>query len=170
MAAPVVTGLFSYGMSGEVFHCPLLMAHQGFELRYVAERSSLKANQKYPSIKSVKDYKQILNDDTVELVVVNTPNASHFAFAKEALLAGKHVVVEKPFTVSSHEADELISIAQQNKRVLTVFQNRRWDGDFLTVQQVVKDGWVGKPVEFVAHYDRFRVESYRYGVAFASVW
>lgn len=153
---PISTALLSYGMSGEVFHAPLLAANPGFQLKAVGERSILKVNQRYPSVQSVKNYKDILNDAGIELVVVNTPNETHYSFTKEALEAGKHVIVEKPFTVTAEEADQLIKLSKEKKKILTVFQSRRLDGDFLTLQQVVKDGIVGKVVEFEAHYDRFR--------------
>ena len=143
-------------MSGEVFHAPLIEASPHFHLKTVGERSTFKVNQRYPSVKSVKSYTDILNDESIELVVVNTPNETHYSFTKEALEAGKHVIVEKPFTVTSDEASQLTTLAKEKKKILSVFQSRRWDGDFLTLQQVVKDGLVGKVVEFEAHYDRFR--------------
>jgi len=155
-SGPIITALLSYGMSGEVFHAPLITTHSGFQLKYVGERTTRKVNQRFPFVQSVKNYKDILSDGSVELVIVNTPNETHFEFVKEALLANKHVIVEKPFTVTSDEADQLIALAEEKNKILTVFQNRRWDGDFLTIQQVVKDKLVGKPVEFEAHYDRFR--------------
>jgi scyllo-inositol 2-dehydrogenase (NADP+) len=153
---PIITALLSYGMSGEIFHAPLLMSHSGFQLKAVGERTTKKVTQRFPSVKSVNDYREIINDRSIELIVVNTPNETHYPFTREALEAGKHVIVEKPFTVTSKEADELISLSRQKNKTLTVFQNRRWDGDFLTLQQVVKNNQVGKIVEFEAHYDRFR--------------
>jgi scyllo-inositol 2-dehydrogenase (NADP+) len=150
----IKTALLSYGMSGEVFHGPLLDAHKGFEITAVMQRDKQKpARHAYSVVNGLPD---ILKNDSVELVVINTPNESHYTYTKEVLTAGKHVIVEKPFTVTSAEADELISLAKKQKKVLTVFQNRRWDGDFLTVQQVVKQKMLGKLVEFEAHYDRFR--------------
>jgi scyllo-inositol 2-dehydrogenase (NADP+) len=154
--SPIITALLSYGMSGEVFHAPLIVSNPNFQLKSVGERSIFKVNQRYPSVKSVKSYADILNDESVELVVVNTPNETHYSFTKEALEAGKHVIVEKPFTVTAEEANQLIALSKEKKKILTVFQSRRWDGAFLTLQQVVKDGAVGKVVEFEAHYDRFR--------------
>jgi predicted dehydrogenase len=150
----IKTALLSYGMSGEVFHGPLLEAHFGFEIAKVMQRNRQKpARHGYPLVDSVAD---ILQDNAIELVIVNTPNESHYAYTKEVLNAGKHVIVEKPFTVTAAEADELIALAKKQKKVLTVFQNRRWDGDFLTVQQVVERKMLGKLVEFEAHYDRYR--------------
>jgi len=155
-SAPIATALLSYGMSGEIFHAPFLTTHPGFQLLKVAERSKPKIRTRFPQVVSVKDRSDILNDSTIELVIVNTPNETHYAFAKEALNAGKHVVVEKPFTVTSKEADELISLAKAKNKILTVFQSRRFDGDFKTLITVLKQNLVGKIVEFEAHYDRFR--------------
>jgi scyllo-inositol 2-dehydrogenase (NADP+) len=151
---PINSALLSYGMSGEVFHGPLLQANKEFLIKAVYQRNpSKKATHAHPV---VHDIDSIWNDKEIELVVVNTPNETHASFAAEALRSGKHVVVEKPFTVSAVEADELIELAKRNNRILTVFQNRRWDGDFLTVKNVVRENLLGKIVEFEAHYDRFR--------------
>lgn len=153
---PIKTALLSYGMSGEVFHAPLLHAHPGFEISTVVQRSKNTANEHCPNCKIVRSVDEALSDPSIELVIVNTPNELHFNQASRAILAGKHVVVEKPFTVTVHEADQLIELAREKNRVLTVFQNRRWDGDFLTLKKVFDNGWVGRVVEFEAHYDRFR--------------
>jgi scyllo-inositol 2-dehydrogenase (NADP+) len=150
----ITTALLSYGMSGEVFHGPLLEVHPGFEITSVWHRNAGKSPvHRYPVVKTKEE---IFNDSTIELVIVNTPNETHFPYAMEALKAGKHVLVEKPFTVKTKEADELIAEAKRQNKILTVFQNRRWDGDFLTVQNVIRQNQVGKLVEFEAHYDRFR--------------
>lgn len=148
------TALFSYGMSGEVFHGPLLEAHPGFRISSVMQRD-LRKPAKHAH-KLVNTPEEILKDSAVELVIVNTPNESHFGYTKDALNAGKHVIVEKPFTVTAKQADELIALAAKQKRILTVFQNRRWDGDFMTVKKVIEQKLVGKLVEFELHYDRFR--------------
>lgn len=148
------TSLLSYGMSGEVFHVPLLEAHKGFEVVSILQRNAARSTR-HP-YRVVNHYQDILNDDTVELVIVNTPNETHYTYARQALEASKHVIVEKPFTVTVREADELISLAKQQNRILTVFQNRRWDADFLTVRDVVDAKLLGKLVECEIHYDRFR--------------
>jgi scyllo-inositol 2-dehydrogenase (NADP+) len=90
------------------------------------------------------------------LIVVATPSATHFQIARAALEAGKHVVVDKPFTLTAHEADELISLARDTRRMLSVFHNRRWDGDYLTVRHCIAQGWLGNIYHYEAHYDRFR--------------
>ncbi len=152
----ISTALLSYGMSGEVFHAPLLMAHAGFNLSSVVQRKSDSANKHYSSVKVVRTVDEVINDPSIELVVVNTPNETHFPFAVRALEADKHVVVEKPFTVTVKEADELIELARKKNKILTAFQNRRWDGDYLTLKKVIEGNMVGKIVEFEAHYDRYR--------------
>jgi scyllo-inositol 2-dehydrogenase (NADP+) len=152
----ISTALLSFGMSGEVFHGPLLDAHPGFKITHVLERSHTKSSKRYPTVKVVRSIEAILQEKTIELVVVNTPNASHYQYAKDALHAGKHVIVEKPFTVTLAEADELIAIAKNKNKILTVFQNRRWDGDFLTVKKIVDANFLGKIVEVETHYDRYR--------------
>ncbi|HEY0769546.1 MAG TPA: Gfo/Idh/MocA family oxidoreductase, partial [Sphingobacteriaceae bacterium] len=153
---PVRTALLSYGMSGEVFHAPLISANPGFELVSIVERRSSRSSAHFPDVKIMRSVDDVISDPHVELVIVNTPNETHFDFASRAMLAGKHVVVEKPFTVTLDEGRELIEIAKTTQRILTVFQNRRWDSDFLTVRRVLQEGRLGKIAEVSAHYDRFR--------------
>ena len=155
-SSPIKTALLSYGMSGEIFHAPLISASPGFELRSIVQRNKATALQRYPKVKIASSVEEVLQDDAIELVVINTPNETHYAFASQAIKNGKHVVVEKPFTVTADEGALLIDLAKAHKVILSVFQNRRWDGDFLTVAQVVRSGELGKIVEFEAHYDRFR--------------
>ncbi len=153
---PIRTALLSYGMSGEIFHGPLLSAVDGFTMHSIVERRTEKAKHRYPSVRISKTIDDVMNDPDVELIVVNTPNETHFEYTERALENGKHVVVEKPFTVTSNEAERLINLSKAVSRTLTVFQNRRWDSDFLTIKRILKDGRLGKIVEFSAHYDRFR--------------
>jgi scyllo-inositol 2-dehydrogenase (NADP+) len=156
MNQPIKTALLSYGMSGEIFHAPLISSLAGFELSLIVQRKTHSARERYPDVRIVKSVEAAIADPEIELVVVNTPNETHFDLANAALMAGKHVVVEKPFTVDPSEGRNLIETARMRNRVLSVFQNRRWDGDFMTVQKIVREGAVGKVVEFEAHYDRFR--------------
>ena len=153
-AQKIRVALLSYGMSGEVFHGPLLEAHGGFDIVSVLQRDPNKTPRH--SYQLVHRYEDILRDEMVDLVVVNTPNETHYPYALQALQAGKHVIVEKPFTVSVQEADELIALARDKERMLTVFQNRRWDADFLTVRQVLEKKLLGNLVECEIHYDRYR--------------
>ncbi|MBL7856987.1 MAG: Gfo/Idh/MocA family oxidoreductase [Cyclobacteriaceae bacterium] len=153
---PVSAALLSYGMSGSVFHAPLLRAHPGFNLTHVVQRSERTIPDELRDVKICRHIDEVMQQEEVALVIVNTPNETHLDYASRALEAGKHVVVEKPFTVTTAEADRLINLASKKNRILTVFQSRRWDGDFMTVKQVVEKNLVGKIVEFEAHYDRFR--------------
>lgn len=153
---PIVTALLSYGMSGEVFHAPLLDVHAGFVLKSVLQRRSEKVREHYPSVTVVRTLDDILLDGEIELVVVNTPNETHFDFATRALEAGKHVVVEKPFTNSVKEGEALIDLAKRKGKMISVFQSRRWDGGFMTLKKIIESGILGKIVEFEARYDRFR--------------
>jgi len=152
----IQTALASFGMSGAVFHGPSLKANPNFEIKAILERSKNLSDKLYPEATIVREYTDILRDDTIDLVVVNTPDYLHYDMCKQALLAGKHVVVEKPFTQTVEQANELISIAQKMGLVLTVYQNRRWDGDFLTVKKILKEGLLGRVVEFESHFDRYR--------------
>lgn len=156
MDRPIKTALLSYGMSGEVFHGPLLASIPEFELATVVKRKGETTLPDFPRVNVVRTPEEVFNDPTIELIIVNTPNATHFEYASQALEAGKHVVVEKPFTVTRKEADSLISLSSAKGVLLTAFQNRRWDGDFLTVKKVIRENMVGRIVEFEAHYDRYR--------------
>lgn len=153
---PVAAAICSFGMSGKVFHAPFLQMHPGFRLHSVWERSKKEAAGLYPDIKSVDTLEALLADDEVELVVVNTPNYTHYDYAKKALEAGKHVVVEKPFTTTVAEAEELGALAAAKGKVLAVYHNRRWDSDFLTVRQVLQQGLLGDVVEAEIHFDRYK--------------
>jgi predicted dehydrogenase len=155
---PIQTALLSFGMSGRVFHAPFISANPHFNLCAVWERSKKTAGETYPAIRSYSTLKALLHDQAVELVVVNTPNITHYEYAREALMAGKHVIVEKPFTVTVEEGEELIALAAEKKLFLSVYQNRRYDSDFRTVRKVVKEGWLGSVVEAEFHYDRFKAE------------
>jgi len=143
-------------MSGEIFHAPLIAAHGGFKLSTIVQRRTPTAQRRFSSVTVVRDLDEVLQNNEIELVVVNTPNDSHYDYTVRVLEAGKHAVVEKPFAVTTREADELINLAQKKGLILTVFQNRRWDGDFLTLKQVLTQKWVGKIAEFELHYDRYR--------------
>jgi scyllo-inositol 2-dehydrogenase (NADP+) len=148
------TALLSYGMSGEVFHGPLLKAHPHFEVKAVLHRNTTKkVTHEFPVVNSLD---AILDDQSIELVVVNSPNDTHFPYTSAAIKAGKHVVVEKPFTVTVPEADQLIALARNHNRILTVFQNRRWDGGFLTLRKILQEHMLGRVVELEMHYDRYR--------------
>lgn len=150
----IKTALLSYGMSGKVFHAPFLHVHPGFELVGAWERSQLKIQTDYPEARSYPSLEALLMDD-IDLVVVNTPVATHFEYARKAILAGKHVLVEKAFTTNAAEAEALDALAKVKGVKLCVFQNRRWDSDFRLVQSVLREGKLGDIVEAEFHFDRY---------------
>ena len=152
------TALLSFGMSGQIFHAPFIEVHAGFHLHSVWERTKNEAEKKYAGVKTYRTIEDLLTDDEIELVVVNTPNKTHYEFAKKALQHKKHVIVEKPFTVTVSEGEELIKLAKEKNKLLTVYQNRRYDSDYKTIKQVVDNGWLGKIVEAEFHYDRYKKE------------
>ena len=158
MSKPIVTALASYGMSGQVFHAPFLEAHAGFQLKYILERTASLSEARYPQSIIVRSFQELLNDDEVELIVVNTPNQLHAPMAKQALLAGKHVIVEKPFSIHVEEGKEVIAIAHQQQKTLNVFHNKRFEGEFKTVRQLIQDGRLGQLSLFETHFDRYRPE------------
>ncbi len=152
------SAICSFGMSGWVFHAPFIHAHPGFNFYGVLERTKNLAKEKYPSVKVFRTLQEMLEDDAIELVVVNTPNITHFDISKQALLAGKHVICEKPFTVSVAEASELIALAARQQKKIAVFQNRRYDSDYRTIQSVVAQHALGNIIEAEFHFDRFKEE------------
>ena len=148
--------LCSYGMSSKVFHAPLITAEPGLKLHSILQRGEATAGADYPAAKIVKTFEELIADPQVDLVVVNTPNEFHYPMAKAALEAGKHLVVEKPFTLSLSEGEELIQLAQRLHKVLAVFQNKRLESDHLDSHKIIQSGVLGRIVEVEWHYDRFR--------------
>jgi scyllo-inositol 2-dehydrogenase (NADP+) len=154
---PVIkVGILSYGMSGKVFHAPLLHVNPGFTIAKIMQRTGNNALEQYPYTEIVRNTRDITGDPEIDLVLVNTPDHTHYDFAREALKAGKHVVVEKPFVLNINEGEALIALAAKKGKILTVFQNRRWEGDFLTIRKIIGQNLLGRLVEFEAHFDRFR--------------
>ncbi len=149
--------LCSFGMSGLVFHAPFINIHAGFVLYGVWERSAKKAGDIFPGIKSFDTLEDMLADPAIDLVIVNTPNYTHFNFAQKALLAGKHVMVEKAFTVNAGEARELVDMAKKKNKKLAVFQNRRYDSDLKTVKKVLDERLLHEIVEAEFHFDRYNL-------------
>lgn len=153
--AIINTALCSFGMSGHLFHAPFIDVNPKFNLYAVFERTKNVAEKKYPNIKTFRSLDEMLKDKKIDLVIVNTPNTTHFEFTKKIIEAGKHVVVEKPFTVTAAQAEELIALAKSKNVKLSVYHNRRWDSDFKTVQKIINQGILGDIVEAEFHYDRF---------------
>ncbi|MCD7036106.1 oxidoreductase [Metabacillus sp. GX 13764] len=154
-------GLVGYGMSGQTFHAPFLFSSDKIQLEKVVERHSRKAEERYPEVKTVKSLDELLADESIQLVVITTPNEQHEPMIRNSLEAGKHVVVEKPFTVTSKDGFELSALAKEKDLVLSVYHNRRWDGDFLTVKKLIESGALGDVVSYEAHFDRFRPDPKR---------
>lgn len=146
----------SYGMSSKVFHAPLIAAEAQLNLHTILQRSSESALADYPDVKIAKTFEDILGNPDIDLVVVNTPNELHYSMTKAALLASKHVVTEKPFTLSMDEGKELIELAQQQGKTLAVFHNKRLETDHLTLQKILHENVLGRVVEIEWHYDRYR--------------
>ncbi len=155
---PINTAICSFGMSGWVFHAPFISTHPGFNFYAVWERTKNLAQEKYPDVKVYRALEEMLADEAVELVIVNTPNNTHYSYTKQALLAGKNVVCEKPFTVTVAEAEELVTLAKNKGLKLSVFQNRRYDSDYRTIKNVLDKKLLGNIVEAEFHFDRFKEE------------
>lgn len=149
-------GLSSFGMSGRVFHAPFIEQHPGFELYAVWERSKSESAEIYLGINIVRSLEALLEDNSIELIVINTPTNTHYEFAKKALEAGKSVIVEKAFTTTVAEAQSLASLAKEKKLLLSVYQNRRWDSDFQTVQKIIQEGVLGELKEVSFSFDRYK--------------
>jgi predicted dehydrogenase len=149
-------GLVGWGFAGRVFHAPVIRAVDGLRLSAIVQRHGDR-DPKYRDVEFVRSVDELLKR-TIDLVVVATPNTSHHPIAKQALLAGRHVVVDKPFTTTLSEAEDLVQVAKQQRRIVTVYQDRRYTGDFETVQKVVREGELGRVVSYESHFDRFRPE------------
>lgn len=152
---PINTALLSFGMSGQVFHAPFLQVHEGFIFYAVWERTKNLAQEKYSTVKTYRTLEELLSDEAVELVVVNTPSVTHYEYAKKCLQANKNVIVEKPFTATVEEGEELIALAKEKNKLLSVYQNRRYDSDYKVVKKVIDEKLLGDLIEAEFHYDRY---------------
>jgi scyllo-inositol 2-dehydrogenase (NADP+) len=155
----VKVGLIGFGLAGQAFHAPVIRGVKGMELACILERHGTKAQQRYPEVRVARTLDELLSDETIGLIVVATPNDSHFSYTKACLEAGRDVVVDKPFTPTLAEAEQLIALAAQKGRLLTVYQDRRWDGGAHTVKKLIASGELGRIAEFEVRFDRFRLES-----------
>lgn len=153
---PVKTGLLSFGMSGKLFHAPFIANSPRYEFTAVVERSKKAAGLLYPDIISYNSVDELLANPEIELVIVNTPNDTHFEFSRQAMEAGKDVLVEKPFVPTAEEARTLFDLARKLGRKLMVYQNRRWNSDFYSVRDIIKSNKIGDIVEMHVRFDRFR--------------
>ena len=149
-------GLIGFGLAGRAFHAPVIRAVPGLRLAAILQRSGNEAAERYPDVRIVRTLDELLAIKEIRLVVIATPNDSHFPLAKQCLAAGRDVLVDKPFTTTLDEAIALVRFAKQQNRLLTVYQNRRYDGDFQAILQLVASGALGRIVRFESNYDRFR--------------
>lgn len=152
-------GLIGFGMSGQVFHAPIINGISGLKLHKVTARKAAQQEilrSRYPASLVVNSAEEIILAPDIDLVVIATSNDVHASLAESALLAGKHVVIEKPFTIYSRDADYLIKLANERQKLLTVYHNARWNNDFLTLRKVLNTNRLGRLVTFEARYDRFR--------------
>ncbi len=154
----VSVGLIGFGMAGQAFHAPVILGVPGMELACILERRGTGAQEKYSNVRVARTLDELLSDKAIQLCVVATPNDSHFELARLCLMAGRDVVVDKPFAPTLREAEQLVSLAKERGRLITVYQERRWDGDFHSVKNIVDSGRLGKVVEYECRYDRFRPE------------
>jgi len=151
-------GLVGFGIAGRYFHAPVISTVPGLRLAVIVQRTGDSAAEACPTARVARGLDELLAIDDIRLVVIATPNASHAALAARCLEAGRDVVVDKPFTTSSREAAQVVELAQRAGRLLSVYYNRRWDGDFLTLQRLVRDRACGRPVFFESRFDRYRPE------------
>lgn len=156
MSDNIRVGLIGYGYASKTFHAPLIVGTPGMELAAVSSSDEAKVHADWPNMRVVSDPHALFTDPTIDLIVVPTPNDTHFPLAKAALAAGKHVVVDKPFTVTLSQARELDALAKSRGLLLSVFHNRRWDSDFLTLKTLLAEGSLGEVAYFESHFDRFR--------------
>ncbi|TPG26402.1 oxidoreductase [Variovorax guangxiensis] len=157
-ATPIRVGLVGYGFAGQTFHAPVLSAVPGLVLVGIASSQPQKVQADWPGVPVEADATALFARADIDVVVIATPNAQHHPIAKAALEAGKHVVVDKPFTLDALQARELATLASRRGLLLSVYQNRRFDADYLTLRDVLTSGQIGRPVYFESHFDRFRPE------------
>ena len=159
MNTTIRTAIIGFGLSGRVFHAPFINILDGFELSKISTTNadSIKLiHQLYTQTKIVASADEIFNDAEIDLIIVASPNHFHFEHAKKALLANKHVVVEKPFTTTTAEATELIELSKKQNKILSPYQNRRFISDYKTVKKILEQGLLGEIVNYEAYFDRFR--------------
>lgn len=158
MGIQINVGLMAYGMSGKVFHAPFVHLNDGFNFVAVTERSTKQVEKDYPDVKSYDTIEELIADENIDLIIINTPNYTHYEYAKKCLQAGKHILVEKPFTATVAQAKELFALAEKKGKKALVYQNRRFDSGFKLTKEVIDSGKLGKLTEVHFRYDRYRNE------------
>ena len=157
-SSPIRVGVIGFGFVSKTFHVPLLEATPGYKITAVSSSRPADVTAVLPDVDVVSDPKLLATHPDVDLIVVASPNETHAPLAELAMRAGRNVVVDKPFTITSEEARHLGAVAKENDVLLSVFQNRRWDSDFLTVQDAIHRDLLGKIVLFESRIDRYRPE------------
>ena len=152
----IEVGLIGFGLAGRAFHAPVIRTVPGLHLAAILQRTGTEAAEEYPDVRIVQSLDELLSISEIHLIVIATPNETHYSFARQCLEAGRDVVVDKPFTTTLEEAVSLVQFAKDANRLLTVYQNRRYDGDFQAVRQLLEVGTLGRIVRFETSYDRFR--------------
>ncbi len=158
MITPIRTALVGYGSVAEKMHAPLISVCPDLDFVAVVERNGKRCEEKFPNVRTFESLEDLLASDAADLICITTPNEFHFPMAKQCLLAGKHVVVDKPVTIFSHQAEELEKIATEKNLICSVFHNRRYDGDYRTLRKLVAYQTLGDLVYLESHFDRFRPE------------
>lgn len=149
-------GIIGFGLSGRVFHSSLLNANEHFQIKKIFSSKREKVHSIFPDVEVTESLDNVFNDSKLHLIIICGPNDTHYEQTKRALLSGKNVVVEKPFVVNSIQGEELIKIAEDQDLILSVFQNRRWDSDFLTIKKLISEDKLGTIKQFESHFDRWR--------------
>jgi predicted dehydrogenase len=155
---PLQIALVGYGFAGKTFHAPIISAVKGLKLSGIVSSDPAKVHRDRPNVTVTSSIDEVCSNPSIGLIVIATPNKSHFELAQKCLSAGKHVVVDKPFTLTVAEALKLLAQAAAADRLLSVFQSRRWDGDFFTLRHLLNNGPLGEITHFESHYDRYRPE------------
>ena len=148
----VRVGLIGFGLAGQAFHAPMIRGIEGMELACVLERHTSNAKQRYPNVRIARTLDEMLSDKSINLCVVATPNDSHFSYTKACLEADRDVVVDKPITPTMAEAEELVALAAKSGRLISVYQDRRYDGAYLTVKKLINTGELGEVAEYEARF------------------
>jgi len=154
--AEIGVGLIGFGLAGRAFHAPVIRAVPGLRLVAILERSGSQAAEAYPDVRIARSLDELLAIRDIRLLVVATPNDSHYELARAVMAAGRDVVVDKPLTPTMEAAVSLVRFAREHKRLLTVYQNRRYDSDFQILRELIRNGRLGRLVRFESNYDRYR--------------
>ena len=158
MTDRIRVGVIGFGLAGRIFHAAVVSATPGLELAAIVQRKGTEAADTYPGVKIARSIEEMLEDESINLIVVATPSPAHYENAEQCLRAGRNVVVDKPFTLTSDEAARLIKLAREQSVLVTAYQNRRWDGDFVTLKDIIASGELGRIVSYESHFDRYRAD------------